>query len=209
MSNGKFTIGDIARIVKEVATTATELNDSQKQALLHQAKRLESIPQIQGTGEALSKPFPAELRRQRKGHEGKMITYVSTVYYIDRLNEVFNHQWNFELLEHITSDTEVYCHGKLTVEINGVPVVKEAYGGSEIVYINVYDKETRKVIGRKPQMGDALKASQSDSLKKCCSLLGIGGELYREKNQGNQNQGNKTAGGNGKSYDSRTAGARQ
>jgi len=192
----RFNVKDIARIVKEVATTATELNDSSKQLLLHQVKRLESIPQVLATEEALIRPFPVELRKTRKGYEGKTLTYIETIYYIDRLNEVFNYNWNFEILQETITEVEVIVKGRLSVEINGRPVIKEQYGQSEITYITIYDKQTRQAIGKKPLTGDACKSAGSDCLKKCSSLLGVGGELYREKNHG-------TAGGNNKTYNNR------
>ncbi len=173
MSNGKFTIGDIARIVKEVATTATELNDSQKQALLHQAKRLESIPQIQGTGEALTRPFPQTEIKYRKGCNGKQLSYVETHNVIERLNEVFKYQWSWQIIDYTVEEKQVYCRGMLTVSVDDQAVVKEGFGGKT----------------RSGEIGDDLKSASSDALKKASTLLGIGLHLYRDK--GNCN--NRTA----------------
>ncbi len=181
----RFNVKDIARIVKEVATTATELNDSQKQVLLHQVKRLESLPQAQATEDALTRPFPVELRKTRKGYDNKTLTYIETIYYIDKLNEVFNYNWNFEIIQETITEVEVIVKGRLSVEINGKSVIKEQYGQSEITYITIYDKQTRQAIGKKPLTGDACKSAGSDCIKKCASLLGVGGELYRDNRSGN------------------------
>jgi hypothetical protein len=83
--------------------------------------------------------------------------------------------------------------GRLTVEINGKTVIKEAFGGKDLTIVDVWDKNTRQVIGKKPfSIADDLKSASSDALKKAASLLSIGGHLY--KPAGN------TSGGNGKSY---------
>ena len=72
-------------------------------------------------------------------------------------------------------------------------MIKEAYGGKDLTVVDVWDKNTRQVTGKKPfSIADDLKSASSDALKKACSLLGIGGHLY--KPAGN------TAGGNGRSY---------
>jgi len=175
----KFNVKDVARIIKEVADTGG-LIDSQKQVLLHQVKRLESIPD-QNIQKILNKPFPVELRKTRKGYENKTLTYIETVYYIDRLNEIFNYAWNFEVIQETITDIEVIVKGRLTVEIDGKTVIKEQYGQAEITFITIYDKQTRQAIGKKPLTGDACKSAGSDCIKKCCSLLSIGSELYKEK----------------------------
>ena len=135
----------------------------------------------------LSRPFPQEIIRYREGQKKRMLAYVETVHYIDRLNEAFSYQWNWEILsEHIT-DTEVYCRGRLTVVIGGRTVMKEAYGGKDLTVVDIYDKQTRQVNGKKPfSIADDLKSASSDALKKACSLLGIGLHLYKSA-QGNSN----------------------
>lgn len=133
----------------------------------------------------LSRQFPQEIIRYREGQKKKQLAYVETAHYIDRLNEAFNFQWNWEILsEHIT-DTEVYCRGKLTVVIDGKTVIKEAYGGKDLTIVDVWEKQTRQITGKKPfSIADDLKSASSDALKKACSLLGIGSHLYKSA-QGN------------------------
>ncbi len=146
----------------------------------------------------LERPFPKELIRYREGQKKKQLAYVETVNYIERLNEAFNYNWNWEIILETITDTEVYCRGKLTVEIDGKIVIKEAYGGKDLTIVDVYDKSTRQVIGKKPfSIADDLKSAGSDALKKACSLLGIGLHLYKDKT---------TSGGNGKSYNPVQAG---
>jgi hypothetical protein len=138
--------------------------------------------------EELSKPFPQELIKHREGQKKKQFAYVETVNYVERLNEAFFYKWNWEIVLEQVTEYEAYCKGRLTVEIDGKTVVKEAYGGKDITMIDIYDKpniqdrRTWRVIGRKPfSIADDLKSAGSDALKKACSLLGIGLHLYKTR----------------------------
>ncbi len=130
--------------------------------------------------EALSRPFTQELIKHREGQKKKQLAYVETVHYIDRLNEVFGYTWNWEIISENVTEYEAYCKGRLTVDIDGQTVIKEAYGGKDLTIVDVYDKQTRQVTGKKPfSIADDLKSASSDALKKASSLLGIGLHLYK------------------------------
>jgi len=130
----------------------------------------------------LSRPFPKELIRYREGQKKKQLAYVETAYYIDRLNEAFCYQWTWEILSETITEFEVFCKGKLTVKIAGQTVIKETYGGKDIIMVDIFDRQTRQVTGKKPfSIADDLKSASSDALKKACSLLGIGLHLYMPK----------------------------
>jgi len=144
----------------------------------------------------LERPFQQGFIRYREGQKKKQLAYVETVHYIDRLNEAFGYAWNWEIVSENITETEVYCRGKLTVEIDGKIIVKEAYGGKDLTIVDVWDKNTRQVIGKKPfSIADDLKSAGSDALKKACSLLGIGLHLYKKT---------EPAGGNGSNGNSKT-----
>jgi len=188
---GKFQYQEILKNLRTFSERE-DLDSNQKRILCNNLEKLDTYSNRMervDIQEALTKPFPAELRKTRKGYEGKTLTYIETVYYIDRLNEIFNYAWNFEILQEIITEVEVIVKGRLTVEINSRPVIKEQYGQSEITYITIYDKVTRQAIGKKPLTGDACKSAGSDCLKKCASLLSVGSELY--KGTGNNGNGNK------------------
>lgn len=112
----------------------------------------------------LTRPFPAELVKQRQGQGGKTLNYVETHAVIARLNEGCE-AWSFEVVEHTILDEEVIVIGKLTAD----GVTKMAFGGSAI---------TRDRAGRPVSIADDAKSAGSDSLKKAASLLGVGLELY-------------------------------
>jgi len=127
----------------------------------------------------LTRPFPVELIKYRKGFNNKQLAYVETVHYINRLNEAFNYQWDWQIINYTVTDDQVYCQGRLSVVINGKLINKESFGGKDITMVDVYDKVTRKATGRKAlSIADDLKSASSDALKKAASLLGIGLHLY-------------------------------
>jgi len=130
--------------------------------------------------EALSRPFSQGIIKHREGQKKKQLAYVETVHYIDRLNEAFGYTWNWEIISENVTEHEAYCKGRLTVEIEGQTVIKEAYGGKDMTMVDTYDKQTRQVTGKKPfSIADDLKSASSDALKKASSLLGIGLHLYK------------------------------
>ena len=116
--------------------------------------------------DVLERAFPVELVKTRKGSFGKTLAYVEVVNYVRRLNEAFGGDWSFEVLEQRLLDTEVVVVGKLTAG----GITKTAFGGSSITV----SRET----GAQVSVSDDLKAAASDSLKKACSLLGVGLELH-------------------------------
>ena len=115
----------------------------------------------------LEQPFPKELLKTRKGTFGKPFTYVEGADYIRRLNESFEGDWSFEVVEHIRLDTEVIVLGKLVAG----HVVKMSFGGSSV---------TVSREGEVISIADDLKAAATDALKKASSLLGVGLHLYSE-----------------------------
>lgn len=116
--------------------------------------------------DALERAFSTDLVRTRKGSFGKDLSYVEVAHYIRRLNEAFGGDWSFEIVEHRLLDAEAVVLGKLTAG----GITKTAFGGSVITV-------TRES-GKPVSLSDDLKAAASDSLKKACSLLGIGLEMY-------------------------------
>ena len=120
--------------------------------------------------EALSKPFPPEAIKSRKGRGGKMLDYIGGHDVIGRLNEVFP-AWDFEVLEIEKIETghqdgsaigkpEVLMFGKLTID----GVTHKQYGS------HVHEGE----------WGDTYKAAMTDTLKKCASLFGVALDLYTD-----------------------------
>lgn len=115
--------------------------------------------------EVLERPFPAEVVKTRKGAHGD-VSYVEAPHYIRRLNEAFDGKWSWKILSHQVNDAEVVVQGALEIE----GLVRHAFGASGITVA----KGTGEVVS----LGDDIKAAATDALKKACSLLGIGLDLY-------------------------------
>jgi hypothetical protein len=115
--------------------------------------------------QALERPFPQEVIKSRKGAHGQ-VSYVEAAHYIRRLNEAFDGKWSWSIVAREQLDGQVLVVGAL--EVGGM--VKHAFGGSRV---------TTKAGGTDPiSLADDFKAAGTDALKKACSLLGIGLDLY-------------------------------
>ena len=122
--------------------------------------------------ELLEKPFSPDQIKQRKGLDGDVLDYIEGAAVIQRLNDVFNAEWTFEILDHHIYEREVVVLGKLTAQ----GIAKCQFGKSKITRT----KESKTEVS----IGDDLKAAATDSLKKCATLLGIGLHLYFEDSTG-------------------------
>ena len=118
--------------------------------------------------ELLEKPFSPDQIKQRKGLDGDVLDYIEGAAVIQRLNDVFNAEWTFEILDHHIYEREVVVLGKLTTQ----GIAKCQFGKSKITRT----KETKAEVS----IGDDLKAAATDSIKKCATLFGVGLHLYFE-----------------------------
>lgn len=106
----------------------------------------------------LEKRFGPEQIKQRKGEYGDTLDYLEGATVIQRLNEAFNAEWSFEIIEHLIQEKEVLVSGRLTA--NGF--TKTQFGNK----------------ARETSVGDDLKAAATDCIKKCATLFGVGLHLY-------------------------------
>ena len=116
--------------------------------------------------ELLNRPFSSRQIKKRKTSMGFTLEYIETHTVITRLNEVFEGQWSFKILDHKFLDDDVVVLGELTAE----GIVKQQFGSCELSQ----EAEDGMVLS----MGDALKAAASDALKKAATLFGVGLHLY-------------------------------
>ena len=122
--------------------------------------------------ELLEKPFSPDQIKQREGVFGDVLDYVEASAVIHRLNEAFEAEWMFEILDHHIYEKEVVVLGKLTAQ----GIAKCQFGKSKITLTK---DEKRQV-----SIGDDLKAAASDCIKKCATLWGIGLHLYLDVSNG-------------------------
>ena len=121
--------------------------------------------------QGLSVPFSAAQIKQRKqewtDRQGKahvmFFHYVETAVVIERLNQVFGHAWNFEVVETQQIDKQILLRGRLIA----CDITKTAYGGAAI---GVGDEN---VI-------NAYKSAVGDAIKLCAKQFGIGLHLWMD-----------------------------
>jgi len=118
----------------------------------------------------LEKPFPSEMIRQRKGSFGNTLDYIEGWAVIQRLNEVFDGDWSFDVVDHQILENEVIVIAKLIAS----GITKVQFGGSSIT--------KNKTTGDIVCISDDLKAAATDALKKAASLWGVGLHLYDKSN---------------------------
>jgi hypothetical protein len=130
----------------------------------------------------LAEQFPQDQVKQRRGNFGQQLSYLEASTVVQRLNEVLEGDWSFNVVESIVEVDEVVIRGRLTIG----DTVREQFGGSKIKR----NKDSGEIIS----LGDDLKSAASDALKKCASLVGVALNLH----QGHQNNnGNGGSNGNG------------
>jgi hypothetical protein len=115
----------------------------------------------------LERPFDQRYIKERPGSFGKSLSYVESANIIARLNEAFESDWSFEVVEYQQLSNEVVVLGKLSA----AGVVKMQIGNSRIAM----DRN-----GEPLSIGDSIKAAASDCIRKCASLLGIALDLWGE-----------------------------
>ena len=116
----------------------------------------------------LEKEFePAQIKK-RRGPFGEDLDYVEAADVIRRLNDAFDGEWSFEIIEHQQMFDEVVVLGKLTAQ----GVSKCQFGSHQIT--------KAKKDGAVVNIGYDLKAAASDSVKKCATHFGVALHLYSE-----------------------------
>jgi hypothetical protein len=116
--------------------------------------------------EVLEKDFPEEMIKHRPGAYGKLLDYIEIANVIQRLNDSFDAQWSFDIVDQIINENEVVVLGKLTAE----GISKMQFGGSAIL-------KSQKS-GEPLSLADDLKAAASDAIKKCASHFGVALAIY-------------------------------
>ena len=120
--------------------------------------------------ELLEKPFDPSQIKQRQGVFGDLLDYVEGPAIIQRLNDAFEGEWSFEVMEHKVNEQEVTVLGKLS----HAGITKMQFGKSKITR----SKKDNSLVS----LGDDLKAAATDALKKCATLFGVGLHLYLDEN---------------------------
>ena len=116
----------------------------------------------------LEKEFESSQVKKRRGPFGEDLDYVEAADVIRRLNQAFDAEWSFEIVEHQQMFDEVVVLGKLTAQ----GITKCQFGSHQIT--------KAKKDGAVVNIGFDLKAAASDCLKKASTHFGVALHLYSE-----------------------------
>lgn len=143
-------------------------------------KQLQTEPPVEATS-------LREGGKDRDTGEPIVLTYLTDWYVIDRLNEVFDHFWNYsvdDVSQVQLPDGHVVFYAICTLTVHGVDEI-DSYKLVPVVHSDVGTGTTR---GRNGPTGDAVdmavKGAVSDAIKRCARQLGVtfGNSLYNASN---------------------------
>jgi hypothetical protein len=119
--------------------------------------------------EILERPFEAHLIKQRPGSFGRILSFVESHEVIRRMNEAFQGDFSFRIMDWRIENDEVIVWSEITAGSQ----IKHGIGGKKITR-NSQD-------GSIVSLADDIKASCSESLKNGCRLFGVCLSLYGDK----------------------------
>ncbi len=145
--------------------------------------------------EALTAPTPTDYIWERQGRGVGRVNYIPGHFFVERMNECLGFLWSTDIPEWIRDGDHIV--EKVVVSINfpgtyrkttwpdgrveevrtdPITIKKTQWGSSEV---KRYDKETKNhKKGDLLDLGDDFKGAGTDGFKKCCTLLGIGLDVY-------------------------------
>lgn len=112
---------------------------------------------------------------------------------VDLLNEAFDYQWDFEILDK-WNENSISSVNKKTGEEYAQPPTCNVLGK---LIVTVFDEKlntpvtisktqfgSKVILGSANEQESTYKAAATDALKKCASLIGAGTQLWRSTNRG-------------------------
>lgn len=119
----------------------------------------------------LEEDFPESMIKQRRGRAGESLAYVGSPAFVQKLNDSFDSDWSFEIVEW----KELHGEAVVLARITGPDgITKEQFGNSTISVYGTKHARAGEIIS----FGDDLKAAASDAMKKCATLYGVGLAVY-------------------------------
>ena len=142
--------------------------------------------------EVLEETIPKSVIQQREGGGHKVLYYVSGNFVIDQLNRAFNYAWSWSIdkawVQPSEPKTDRYKNNELVPQPPVAHVIgtltvflKDASG--TIFPISKTGTGSKVILGGAADQDSIFKAAATDALKKAASLLGLGAQLYRDKNE--------------------------
>jgi hypothetical protein len=138
---------------------------------------------------------PKKVIFKRPIRGGGEVDYVPGWWFIQQANALFNHQWSHTVQDKSIGTNQVWTLDRVTVHLPGMTVIetkpdgtvietrfdpinisKDQFGSSDI---KKYNKPTgTKQTGDVIDIGDDLKASATEGMKKCLTGYGLAADVY-------------------------------
>lgn len=158
----------------------------------------------------LTAPTPSEWIEERPARGGTMVKYVPGFRFIHRLNDCFGFLWSHTNIGHFEKDGHIVSLDQIKVQIpgrtiireyeddngrpvketvrfDGLEIVKEQFGSSEVKRYSSATKDKHGNVIHKAgdiiDLGDDYKGASTDAMKKCATGFGMFLDVYgpREK----------------------------
>ena len=121
---------------------------------------------------------PKSVVFQRPVRGGANVNYVPGWWFIEQLNALFGHLWDFKIIREFVGTNQVWVLGELTIKLpSGLTVTKSAYGGSDIKKYGQGKQNEGQII----DIADDLKSASTDAMKKAATLLGVAADIYGKR----------------------------
>lgn len=124
-------------------------------------------------------------RPARGGGEWK---YIRGEYVKQALNAIFAFQWDFEIVP-VTEGQLFYMTGRQVI-VMGKLTIRDSNGVARIIKMGIGKKDVAYLKGKdgKPSaftldVGNDIKAAETDALKRCATGVGIGLDLYSDEQE--------------------------
>lgn len=144
----------------------------------------------------LQKKIPSYLIKQRAGGGNRNFNYISGVTCIDKLNTIFNYNWDWKIdncfvQQSVPNYTKYHKNNNLPPEeqppvahvIGTLTVKLRDQDSGELITIQKSAAGSKVVLGKAEDQQHIFKAASTDALKKAASLIGIATDLYRDEDE--------------------------
>lgn len=169
---------------KKESADQTDSNTN-KLAVITEPSKYFMIPTWIGENQVLQmlQRTPKEHIYKRPAKGGGTWEYVTGAYVEKVLNYVFGWNWDFEIISQqlvgSKKNEQVITLGKLTVKDgSGHTITKTQNGRKDVAYKTEMKGGQKVKTEEYLDLGNDYKASATDALKKCASLLGIASDIY-------------------------------
>lgn len=148
---------------------------------------------------------PKKVVFKRPVRGGGEVDYVPGWWFIQQANALFNHQWSHIVVDKQIGSNQIWTQDRVTVHLPGMTVTerrpdgtvietrfdpvdisKDQFGSSDVKKYVTAPKG--KQVGDIIDIGDDLKASATEGMKKCLTGYGLAADIYgqRDTNEASQ-----------------------